>query len=83
MSAIKKVWITEHDVGLVALSMESVHVIEKFRRIHMREMEFPEVPSKNNPLRHTIVVSLLDDEDLKKIMVTIAKHLGYGLEGVE
>ena len=80
MSAIKKVWITEHDASLVALTIESLHVTEKFRRVKFHEYEFPEVPSKNNPLRHTVSISLLDEEDLTTILVAIAKHLGYNIQ---
>ena len=80
MSAIKNVWITEHDGGLVVLSIESIYVKEKHMRVKPYQMEFPEVPSKNNPLRHVVNISLLNEEDLKQIMFAIAKHLGYGME---
>ena len=80
MSIVKKAWITEHDSGLSALTVESLHVTEKFMRVKSYEMEYPEVPSKNNPLRHVIVLSLFDDEDLKKILLAITKHLGYDIQ---
>ena len=80
MSAIKQVWVTEHDTKLVALSIESVYVEEKYRRVKIHELEFPEVPSKNNPLRHTVSISLLSEDDLKMILVAIAKHLKFEVQ---
>ena len=80
MAAIKKVWITQHDSELVALSLESEHVKEKHMRVKAYEWEFPEVPSKNNPLRHTVSVSLLNEDDLKKILVAICQYLKYEIE---
>jgi hypothetical protein len=80
MGAIKKVWVTDHDANLVALSIESEHVIEKHMRVKVYEAEFPEVPSVRNPLRHTISISLLDDDDLEKILKAICKHLKFKIE---
>jgi hypothetical protein len=80
MSAIKKVWITEHDASLVALSIESIYVTEVHMRVKPFEMLYPEVPSKNNPLRHVVSISLLNEDDLKKVMFAIAKHLKYQIE---
>lgn len=80
MGAIKQVWVTDHDAELVALSVESDNAVEKYMRVKMYEMEFPEVPSKNNPLRHVVHVSLLDEEDLKKILVAICKYLKYEIQ---
>jgi hypothetical protein len=80
MSAIKQAWITDHDANLVALSLESSNVKEKHMRVKAYDMEFPEVPSKNNPLRHTVSISLLDEEDLKKILAAICKYLKYDIE---
>lgn len=80
MGLIKQAWITEHDVGLVTISLESKHVTERYMRVKVHEHEFPEVPSKNNPLRHTVVISLLDEEDLKKILNIICKQLGYEVQ---
>ena len=80
MSAIKQVWVTDHDSRLVALSIESEHVQEKHMRVKAYELEFPEVPSKNNPLRHTVSISLLSEDDLKMILVAIAKHLKFEVQ---
>lgn len=80
MGLIKKVWVTDQESGLVSLSIESIHVTEKHMRVKSYEHVFPEVPSKNNPLRHTVVLSLFDEEDLKKIMIAIGKHLKYQIE---
>lgn len=77
MGAIKAVWITEHDTRLCALSIESEHVKEKHMRVKVHQMEFPEVPSKNNPLRHSISLSLLNDDDLIIILKAIAKYLKW------
>lgn len=83
MSAIKKVWIVDHDANLVALAIESNYVNpdEKHMRVKAYDMEFPEVPSKNNPLRHTVNISLLDEEDLNKILNAICKYLKYDVQG--
>ena len=80
MSAIKQVWVVDHDADLVGLSIESNYVHEKHKRVKMYEAEFPEVPSVRHPLRHMISISLLDEEDLKKILVAICKHLKYEVE---
>jgi hypothetical protein len=80
MSAIKQVWIVDHDANLVALCIESNYVKEKHMRVKTYEMEFPEVPSVRHPLRHTVNISLLDEEDLKKILVAICKYLKYEVQ---
>lgn len=80
MGAIKNVWVTDHDSDLVALSIESVNAVEKHMRVKTYEVAFPEVPSKNNPLRHVIHISLLDEEDLQKILIAICKHLKYDIQ---
>lgn len=80
MSILKKVWITEYDGGLASLTVESACAVDKWQRVKYYENVFPELPSKNNPLRHTIVLRLFNDEDLKMIMVTIAKYLQYSIE---
>lgn len=77
MGLIKKAWITEHDADLVALTIESEHVHEKHMRVKAYEMEFPEVPSPRHPLRHVVNISLLDEEDLKVMLLAICKHLKY------
>lgn len=79
MGAIKKVWITDHDAELVALSIESANVKDKHMRVKIFEAAFPEVPSKRNPLRHVVHVSLLDEEDLKQILIGICKYLKYDI----
>ena len=80
MGAIKQVWITEHDSDLVALSIESENVKDKWMRVKVYEAEFPEVPSIRHPLRHTINLSLFSEDDLKKILLAICKHLKYEIE---
>jgi hypothetical protein len=80
MSAIKQVWITDHDSNLCALSIESNHVKEKHMRVKIYEAEFPEVPSVRHPLRHVVHVSLFSEDDLKKILTAICKHLKYEIQ---
>jgi hypothetical protein len=80
MGAIKDVWITDHDSDLVALSIESEYVREKYLRVKIYEMEFPEVPSVRHPLRHVVHVSLLSEDDLKKVLVAICKYLKYDIQ---
>ena len=79
MGAIKNVWVTDHESNLVALSIESKNAIEKHMRVKIFEVAFPEVPSKRNPLRHVVHVSLLDEEDLKQILIGICKYLKYDI----
>lgn len=80
MNAIKQVWITEHDANLVALSIESTHVHQKHMRVKVYEAEFPDVPSTRHPLRHVVNISLFDENDLKKILLAICKHLKYDIQ---
>lgn len=80
MNAIKQVWIVDHDANLVALSIESDNVKEKHMRVKAYEVEFPEVPSVRHPLRHTVSISLLSEDDLKKILVAICKYLKYDIQ---
>ncbi len=80
MGAIKKVWVTNHDSDLVSLSLESENADQKFLRIRAHEFELPEVPSVRHPLRHVISVSLLNEEDLKKVLLAICKYLQYDIQ---
>lgn len=80
MSAIKQAWITYHDSKLVALSLESENAKQKHRRIKVYEAEFPEVPTEKYPLRHTVSISLLDEDDLQIILKAICKYLKYEVE---
>lgn len=71
---IKQAWITARPTGLVSLSIESTETkLEK--RIQCREAVFSAVPTPKNPLRHTLVMSLLTHEDLITIRDTINNYL--------
>jgi len=80
MGSIKQVWVVDHDANLVALSIESKNVKEKHMRVKVFELEFPEVPNARNPLRHTVSLSLFDEEDLHMILRAICKYLKYEIE---
>ena len=82
MGTIKSVEVTQHDTRLVALSIESENVTQKHMRVKIYESEFPEVPTVKFPLRHTVIISLLNEDDLKKILLAICKYLKYEV-GVE
>lgn len=75
MSAIKKVWVTKQESGLVSLSLESITPIPEHMRLKVKELAFPEKPTKEHPKRHTITISLLDIEDLELIQDTINAYL--------
>lgn len=77
---LKDVWIVHQDANLVSLSLESKNVKEKHMRIKVYQAEFPEVPSEKYPLRHTVSISLLDEEDLHKILKAICKYLKYDIQ---
>lgn len=80
MSAIKKAWVTQHDTKLVALSLESEHVEQRYMRIKVWEEEFPGVPTSKYPLRHIISISLLSEDDLKMILTAICQYLKYEIK---
>jgi hypothetical protein len=75
MSAIKSIWITKHDGGLVSLSMESEIVKPEYMRLKVEERAFPDIPTKRHPKRHTISVKLLSQEDLEMIVEIIEAYL--------
>lgn len=77
MSQIKKAWITEHDAGLVALSIESANPEADYTRITAVGMLFPAEPSSEHPLRHTVAIALLDEDDLRMIRDVINEYLPW------
>lgn len=79
---IKQVWITEFNDNLVSLCMESKTVEPEHMRLKVEEMDFPDIPTKRNPKRHTCNVGLLSKEDLEMLRVEITKYLN-GEKGEE
>lgn len=77
---IKKCWINETDSGLVSLTIESenptVNITGETRQVMVKEMTFPKNPTPEHPLRHTINLGLLNEEDVLKLYNTIQEHLG-------
>jgi len=62
---LKKVWVTPRDgSGLMALTLESSTPCNETTRLSVREWLVPLKPSPRHPLRHTIVISLLGEEDI-------------------
>lgn len=73
--AIKKVWVNESGADLYSLSIESARVSEPHMRVKVVELVFPANPTPEHPLRHTINLGLLTEEDLHKIYETLFKFL--------
>lgn len=69
MSTIKKVWSGEWPTNnyLLTLSIESANADEVHRRIQVTEHLFPATPTPTNPLRHTICIGLLDEDDINML----------------
>ena len=72
---LKKAWITPGDASYQALSFESAEQLPEYRRLSVRESVFPAKPTPTNPQRHTIVIPLLSDDDLRQILRTIREYL--------
>lgn len=62
---LKKCWITDQGADLVTLSFESEHT--DFKKLRVRENDFPDNPTPEHPKRHTISLGMLDSDDLLKI----------------
>lgn len=75
MQHLKKAWITEHEHGLYALSLESAHAEPKHMQLNATGLEFPAVPTPERPLRHTICLKLFDRDDLIAIRDAIHASL--------
>lgn len=67
MSAIKKVWITKHDGGLVEISLQSETVEPKGIRINIGERFGKDM--------HKVIIGLLSIEDLELIQDAINAYL--------
>ena len=72
---ISKVWFTEHGADLVMLSMAVADPTSPGPDVESRT--FPAVPTPEHPLRKTLMVGLLDTEDLLMLKAAIEKEL-YG-----
>lgn len=75
MNSLKRAWLTPHDAGLAALTVESGHPEIDYKRIRAESRNFPAEPSPEHPLRHTIVLGLFDVDDLLKIRSAIDSYL--------
>jgi hypothetical protein len=78
MANLKKAWLTEsHILGTGwTLSLESAKVEQEYERLIVSQSNFPDEPSDKHPKRHTVVIGLLDSEDLLKIKQAIEFTLG-------
>jgi hypothetical protein len=75
MSQLKRAWITPHDAGLVALSLESASADIDYRRVRADEKLYPTRPTPAHPLRHVVAIRLLDTEDLLLLRLAIDDYL--------
>lgn len=76
MDTIKKSWITEGLAeGLYSITLESNKPDLEHERIRVSELSFPKEPSEKHPLRHTVNIGLLTEQDLINLWITIGKHL--------
>lgn len=64
MKVLKKVWLTQCESDLFKLTLQSERVKHDYHRIRVKESLFPSVPTKENPLKHTVQIGLLDSEAL-------------------
>jgi hypothetical protein len=75
MMSLKKAWITPSTNTLSTLSLESEHVDPEWRRLSVYEAVFPDDPSPDQSRRHTIVIQLMDVDDLIKLRDVISEYL--------
>jgi hypothetical protein len=71
---LKKCWITPCSRASFSLSFESTGT-EVINRIYVKENVFPDKPTPEHPLRHTINFGQFDDNDLLNIADTIYDFL--------
>jgi len=76
MNKIKKVWVTESLSPFFTLSMESENAEDEVFRIKMDELVFPDIPTPTHPLRHTVRIGTLTEDDLIKVRQAIDRYLG-------
>jgi hypothetical protein len=72
---LRKFWITENDAGLSSITFESKDPSTQVK-LSIREALFPDNPSTEHPLRHTINLGLFNDSDLQCIHDVIGEYLG-------
>lgn len=75
MRQTKKVWITEYNAGLHTLSLESANPSPEYRRVHAEERSFPDRDTGQE--RHTVMIRLLDEDDLWDIYRTLKKQFNW------
>lgn len=73
MSAIKRIWMTQHEAGLFTMSMESNHVVPEYLQLHV-ESTYPSSRVTKRP-RHVVLVKLLSEHDLIKVRDAIDRFL--------
>lgn len=72
---VKKSWVTAADAGLACLSIESARPELESSRVQFHESLFPSKPTPQYPLRHTVVLSCLDIDDLQAIADAIHRYI--------
>jgi hypothetical protein len=73
--SLKKAWITKVTDRIASLTLESNNPDEVCNRIYFNEMLFPNNPSDQHPLRHTINLGMFNLEELEIIKNTIEDYL--------
>jgi hypothetical protein len=71
--SIKAAWVTSRDAGLASVSLESEHAEPKFRSLQVTQTRFPDRTSGDQ--RHSIVIGLVDVDDLRTIKAAIDLYL--------
>lgn len=66
MSYLKKAWLTEQG-NLFSITLESNQPETDYTRIKTRVISFPEHPTPEHPLRHSVILSLFTQEDINKL----------------
>lgn len=72
---LKKCWVTSINAHLTSITFESEEPAREEKRLSSQTMLFPERPTPENPLRHVIILGLVNREDLEKIRDTITTFL--------
>lgn len=79
MKNLKKIWITPHTDEVFSLTLESSEPGTEYS-INVIERQFPKNPTKEHPLRHTVVLGSFGIEDLKLLRNTLDNSISnYGL----
>lgn len=76
MKLLKKAWLTKHTDDLCTLTLESAFPQDEDRkRIHIDDNLFPNNPTPEHPLRHTIIIGMLSREDLINLESAITTYI--------